>query len=296
MTAANQDIDDGLTDEERAALVDEDGDTENVVDNKTADTEAIAEAAAEAAATAEADATKAAADAAAAATTDAAAAAAEPATTTVEAQQSAPILVAPPLEDATAKLTEIETQKDALLNQFDDGDITMREYQQKVAELDKSMRAIERAQDRAELAAQMDQQRLQNDWNATCNAFVESNAIYKDNPRLYKALDAEVRELASKPETAQWSGQKFLDEAHKNLSEAFGLAKAAPASDKPGDKQQRQQRELPPNLAKVPAANVEDTNGGRFAVLDRLANSDPIAYEETINKMSQQERDAYLNA
>jgi ABC-type multidrug transport system ATPase subunit len=154
-----------FAEEERAALVDEEGDTENVADSKTDDAEAAAEAAAGAEDKAAEDAA-AAATAAAAPTTEAAAA--EPAA--VEAQQSAPILVAPPLEDATAKIAEIETQKDALLNQFDDGDITMREYQQKVADLDKSMRAIERAQDRAELAAQMDQQRLQNDWNATCNA------------------------------------------------------------------------------------------------------------------------------
>lgn len=291
MTAANQEIDDGLTEEERAALVDEEGDTEVVADPKAND----AEAAAEAAAGAE---DKAAEDAAAAATAAAAAAepaGAEPADEPVEAtQQSAPILVAPPPEDAAAKLAEIETQKDALLNQFDDGDITMREYQQKIADLDKSVRAIERAQDRAELAAQMDQQRLQNEWNKTCETFVDSHPVYKDMPWAYKELDAKVRDLASQPDTAQWSGQKFLDEAHKALAAKYKFPEAA-AADKTGDKQ-RQQRELPPNLAKVPAANVEDTNGGRFAVLDRMANSDPVGYEETLAKMSETERNAYLNA
>jgi len=204
------DIDDGLTDEERLALVDDEGDaTDNVADPKADD----AEAAAEAAATdgAEADAAKAAADAAAAATAAAATTEeADQAAATAEATQAAPILIAPVVEDAAAKLAEIDTKKEALLNQFDDGDITMREYQKQVAELDKDMRLIERAQDRAELAGQMEQQRLQNDWNATCAAFVSTHAVYKDNARLYKALDAEVRELATKPETAQWTGQQFL--------------------------------------------------------------------------------------
>jgi len=289
------DIDDGLTDEERLALVDDEGDaTDNVADPKADD----AEAAAEAAATdgAEADAAKAAADAAAAATAAAATTEeADQAAATAEATQAAPILIAPVVEDAAAKLAEIDTKKEALLNQFDDGDITMREYQKQVAELDKDMRLIERAQDRAELAGQMEQQRLQNDWNATCAAFVSTHAVYKDNARLYKALDAEVRELATKPETAQWTGQQFLDEAHKNLKTAFGFAETPGA--KPGEAPQRQQRgELPPNLAKVPAADVQDTNGGRFAVLDRMANTDPEGYEETLNKMSQSERDAYLAA
>ena len=277
-------IDDGLTDEERAALVEEEATGNTETDTPPAD----AEAAAEAAAAAETDPPK---------VDDAAAAAAstEEVETTEAPQQSAPILVAPPPEDATAKLAEIDSKKDALLTQFDDGDITAREYQKQLDALAKEERSIERAQDRAELAAQMDQQRLQNDWNTTCATFVDSHAVYKDNPRLYKALDAEVRELASKPETAQWTGQQFLNEAHKNLKAAFGFAEKAEGTP-PADKQQRQQRELPPNLAKVPAADVQDTDGGRFAVLDRMANTDPEGYEETLAKMSQTERDAYLAA
>jgi chromosome segregation ATPase len=270
-------IDDGLTEEERAALMSDD---DAAGDAPAADPEAEpAEQAPEAAASE--------------APPEASAAADQPAQEPVEeAKAASPILVASPVEDAEARLTDIATKKDALLEQFDEGEITAKEYQKQLDALAKEERAIERAQDRAELAAQMEQQRLQNDWTATCNSFVESNPIYKDNPRLYKALDAEVRELAAKPETANWSGQKFLDEAHKALKTAFGLPDAKPAAKE----QQRQSRELPPNLAKVPAANIEDTSGGRFAVLDRLANSDPIAYEEAINKMPQSERDAYLAA
>lgn len=287
-------IDDGLTDEERAALVEEEG--AGAGDDAGTDTlnDQDTEKAAEAAAAADADDAKVAADAAAAAANKEEVAATE---TTEAPQQSAPILVAPPPEDATAKLAEIDTKKDALLTQFDDGDITAKEYQKQLDALAKEERAIERAQDRAELAAQMDQQRLQNDWNTTCANFVDSHAVYKDNPRLYKALDAEVRELASKPETAQWTGQQFLNEAHKNLKAAFGFAEkadATPPADKPQDK--RTPRDLPPNLAKVPAADVQDTDGGRFAVLDRMANTDPEGYEETLAKMSQTERDAYLAA
>ena len=208
--------------------------------------------------------------------------------------QPVPILVAPPPNDAVAKLADIEVRKEALLEQFDNGDVTAREYQKQLDSIAKEERAIERAQDRADLAAQMEQQRLQNDWNATCASFVESHAIYKDNPRLYKALDAEVRELAAKPETSSWSGQKFLDEAHKSLKQAFGFSEGV-SPDRNGGKPAPRGRELPPNLAKVPAADVQDTNGGRFAVLDRLASSDPIAYEDALATMSQRDRDAYLS-
>ena len=277
--------DDGLTEEERAALAEDDGaDTQVAADDADPieDDKAGEQAAAEAADTAKIAAEAAATEANTKDVTEAA------------PQQQAPILVAPPMEDAAVKLAEIDTKKEALLTQFDDGDITAKEYQKQLDALAREERAIERAQDRAELAAQMEQQRLQNDWNATCNAFVESHPVYKDNPRLYKALDAEVRELAGRADTASWSGQRFLDEAHKALKTAFGFAEGdvkAPAKDAP-----RQARDFPPNLAKVPAADVEDTNGGRFAVLDRMASTDPMAYEETLNKMSQTERDAYLSS
>lgn len=289
-------IDDGLTDEERAALAEEDGSgadettTTDADDGTGGDDGKGSEGAEDPAEAGKPDAaTDTATDTASDAKADDAAAGA------TEAQpQPAPLLVAQVPENVDAKLAEITTQKGSLLDQFDNGDITAKEYQLQLDALNKQERQIERQIERAETAAEMEKQRLQNDWNATCNSFVDRNPIYKDNQRLYKALDAEVRELATKPETANWSGQRFLDEAHKNLKAAFGFQDGAPAPDT--KRKTPPQRELPPNLAKVPAADVEDTNGGRFAALDRLANSDPVAYEETLNKMSAAERDAYLSA
>lgn len=292
----NQDLDDGLTAEERAALSD-DGDIISTNDKWVTDDKATAagqeaakpdadpEAAAEAAAAAEASAAE-----------QPAAAAEQPAAQNgAEGQpQPAPILVAPPTDEAVEKLTEIGTKKDELLEQFDNGDITAKEYQKQLDALSKEERKIEFEIHEANLAQKMEQQRMQNEWQSTCNSFVDSHPIYKNNTRLYQALDAEVRDLASKPETANWTGQKFLDEAHKNLKAAFGFVE--PNAPEGGKQQSQQQRELPPNLAKVPASEVQDTNGGRFAVLDRLATTDPIAYEETLAKMPAAERDAYLAA
>lgn len=256
-------FDDGLTDEERAALAEDDGAGQEAAPEVEAEAEA---------ATAEPEKPE------------------EPAAAPVEAAEPEPqpILVAPPTDDADARLKEIAEKKDALLAQFDEGDITTREYQKQLDELMKAERQVEFAQHEAQLAAKMEQQRLQNEWTATCNSFVEANPVYKDNPRLYKALDAEVRDLAARPDTASWTGQKFLEEAHKALRQAFNLPDGAKA--KP------QARELPPNLAKVPAADVQDTNGGRFAVLDRMATSDPLGYEEALSKMSDADRNAYLSS
>ena len=56
----------------------------------------------------------------------------------------------------------------------------------------------------------------------------------------------------------------------------------------PGKKPQ-----VPPTLAKVPADEIDDAEGGRFARLDRLSSKDPHAFEEAMMKMSSKDRAAY---
>lgn len=293
---SNPEIDDGLTDEERAALAGDDGGGEESDDNAAGEGKPDAEQAAEAAATAEAEPAKPAAEAAAAPAADAATPAAEAEPAAAEAvQKSLPVLVATPPEDAQAKLTDISGKKDALIEQFDNGDITAKEYQKGLDTLGREERQIEMQVHEFNLSQKLEQQRLQNDWVSTCNRFVETNTVYKEKPDLYQVLDQEVRFLATQAGTENWSGQKFLDEAHRRVSLLHGIA-AAPGAKAVTPAPQANKRELPPNLARVPAADVEDTNGGRFAVLDRMANSDPLGYEETLAKMPQAERDAYLNA
>ena len=209
----------------------------------------------------------------------------------VEEAKTAPILVVEPPADADNKLKEIATKKEALITQFDDGDITAKEYQQQLDALSKQEREIERALERATLAAEMEQQRLKNEWTTTVTSFIESNPIYKDNPRLYRALDQEVRDVANSEEGKTLSGAKILAKAHENLAQAFGFATTKPA-DKPAGKPPK--ADLPPSLHGVPAADANDVQGGKYAALDRLASTNPIAYEEALMKLSDGERDAYL--
>ncbi len=278
----DKEIDDGLTDEERAALeedIDEGDEDETSIDDG-ADSDADAGDDADAGETVAAAADD---------TVQAAADAAEPA-----AAPSAPILVVDAPTDADAKLKDIATAKDALIAQFDDGDITAKEYQQQLDALAKQEREIERAVERSALAAEMEQQRLKNEWAATVNAFIEINDVYNPttNPRMYRALDQEVRDVAGSPEAKTMTGAQILAKAHENLAQAFGFEakKEAPAGKvrrvpKPG---------LPPSLDKVPAAEMLDVTSGKYGALDRLASTNPLAYEEALMKMSDRERDEYL--
>lgn len=207
--------------------------------------------------------------------------------------QTAPVLVAQAPADLDAKLAEIATKKDALITAFDDGDITAKEYQVQLDAIGKEERKIERDVDKAQLAAEMDQQRQQNDWVATVNNFI-AGTDYASNQRLHRALDMEVRDVAVSEEGKAMNGLQILQRAHANLIDA-GLVKAAAAAPgKPAAKAAKPN--LPPNLAHVPAAQISDTGEGRYANLDRLAGSDPIAYEAQLGKLSDSERAAYLAA
>lgn len=277
-----KEIDDGLTDEERAALeedIDEGDEDETSIDDG-ADSDADAGDDADAGETVAAAADD---------TVQAAAAAAEPAAAT-----SAPILVVDAPADADAKLKDIATAKDALISQFDDGDITAKEYQQQLDALAKQEREIERAVERSALAAEMEQQRLKNEWAATVNAFIEINDVYNPttNPRMYRALDQEVRDVAGSTEAKTMTGAQILAKAHENLAQEFGFEakKEAPA----GKVRRVPKPDLPPSLDKVPAAETLDVTSGKYGALDRLASTNPLAYEEALMKMSDRERDEYL--
>lgn len=269
----DKEIDDGLTDEERAALAEGDEDTGEETNVEGEADEPTGEQADEAG-------------------RDDGEAADEGEKDEGEAEDtketaSAPVLVVESPSDADEQLKAISTQKDELNTKYEDGDITAKEYQQQLDDLFKQERAIERAVDRAELAAEMEKQRLVNEWTFTVNAFIDANPVYRENPRLYRALDQEVKDIANSEEGKALSGAKILAKAHENLSEAFNIAK-------PGKKTPIPKGELPPSLHGVPAADANDVSGGKWAGLDRLANTNPIAYEEALMKMPDSERDAYL--
>jgi hypothetical protein len=294
--ATKDELDDGLTDEERLALADEDGGEAATNDNDTGsgDGEDDAGNDGEGGDAGAGDDTGAGqddgADGAGDANDDAAAAGDEP----PAAQASAPILVAEAPQDAEAQLAAIATQKDELSTKFDDGDITSKEYQAELDKLNKAERAIELDVHKAQIAADMEQQRLRNAWITEANAFAKQHG-YTESPRHYKMLDQEVKDIASSDEGKGMTGAQILAKAHENLVKD-GVAPKGAAKPAETGKGKTPRENAPPSLHTTPAAEVEVPGAGKYALLDRLAETDPLKYEETLNAMSKAEREAYLAA
>jgi hypothetical protein len=204
-----------------------------------------------------------------------------------------PLLAADAPEDAAEQLEAIAKQKEELVQKFDDGELTAKEYQLELDKLAKQEREIEQAQFKAKLAQEMAEQQQRNAWLATVNQFLSEHAEYRQYPLRYKALDLAVRELAAQEENQGLSGREILEKAHEQIVEQFGLARA---EEKPEGKKRRKPIEAPPTLANVPAASATETEDGRWAKLDRLMETDPERYERELAKLSDADRDAYLAA
>lgn len=298
---ADNDIDDGLTDEERAALA-EDEETTDTAENEGGENAEEDTGAGDG----EPDDDAAGADASEAAADDADPAADTEAgkAETAEKQESespdsAPLLVVEPPADAQARLTEIATKKEDLFTKFDDGDITAKEYQKELDALAKQEREIEWGVEKAKLAGEMEAQRQSYAWKLTVDSFIRENVRYdpEKSPSMYKLLDLEVRRVAVTDEfkgrTDAAAGREILAKANENLAKDLGFdVKPKVAANKPAGNTP----EPPPSLHKVPASEINDTSGGKYAVLDRLAGSDPIGYEEALMKLSDAERNSYLSA
>lgn len=204
----------------------------------------------------------------------------------------APVLIATAPDDLDGQLAALAENKSALVDQFDNGELTAREYQQQLDALAKQEREIERVQFKAQLADDMRRQSEANAWANEVNTFIGEHKVYSGNEYAWNALDQAVRKIANNPDNSALSGRQILEKAHADLSKAFGW------NEKPEQKVESKPKikhaAPPPTLSKMPAAELNDTDGNRYAALDRLMESDPLGYEAALGKMSKAERDAYL--
>lgn len=266
---------DALTDEERAAIGEEGlEDTE-----AEAGDEGVEETAKESAAETEAQASE-----------------------TDEAEELAdPIL--PPLrarapENIEEIITAISSEEDALAQKFDDGDITAREYRDGLNRLNAQRDELNWNKRKADLAREMEDTAKANAWQKEVSDFMTTTAahITKSHAAMI-AFDDVVKKVTSDPANLNLSDRAQLDKAYKifmnEVGEAFGIQPQQSQQTKATAPAPKAARNIPPTLAKVPASDMEDLDGGKFAALDRLAAADPVAYESAVAKMSEAERAQY---
>ncbi len=202
---------------------------------------------------------------------------------------------APP--DLDTKLADIKSRRADLAQKFDDGELSAKEYNTQMEALADEADALKEARFKADLAREMSEQQDQQRWADTVSEFVADHPEIGRNELTWTSFDMVVRKVTGDAANASLSYAKQLSKAHAIWSEQLGIA---PVKSEAGTKAQAQQRpvereerRVPKTLAHVPASDLTETDNGKFAALDRLAEKDPDAFEARLARMSDAERDEY---
>jgi len=220
-------------------------------------------------------------------------------------EQAKPLFRAEVPADIADKYAAIDTKEEELIAKFEDGDMTTREYNAELRKLNKERNDLEWLERKAELSQETAQQQLEDTWLTTVKAFLPDHPAISENEENWNSFDQVLRTVtAVRINAGQAYGKAELERAYKIWADERGIEVKAPAAKatdpaakasaaKAPAAKDEQKKELPPTLAKVPAASNEDTDDGKYAALERLADKDPQAYQEAIAKMSAAEYEAY---
>lgn len=195
--------------------------------------------------------------------------------------------------DIEAQRTALDEKEAAIDQQYDEGDILFTEHKQALRDINKQRNALDRAELKAELAAEAYQTQIDNSWQASQEAFFSAHPEFKiDNEAKWAAFDQLVKnETKSVLDKGGAVGVPELERAYTKYKQAFNIEAASPKQAKaPASKNEGV---VPPNLGKLPAATANDTDDGKFAHLDRLEG---VAFEDALAKLSDAQRDEYLRS
>lgn len=217
-----------------------------------------------------------------------------------EAAAPQPVFKPVATEELKAKYDDIDKREEELIEKFEEGELTTREYNAQLRALNKERGDLDWQQRKDELNRESVEQQIERQWQNDVKAFLPDHPEISENEENWNSFDVVLRQVtAVRMAEGKPYGTPELERAYRIWADERGIAPPKPANEEPQQKKQEQQPkqqkalDIPPTLAKVPAAAPEDTDDGKFAALDRLAESDPQKYQETIARMSADEYDAY---
>lgn len=191
--------------------------------------------------------------------------------------------------DFKEQVTALDAREDALVDKFEEGDITTREYNAELRIINKARGELDWLERKSELSQETTKGQIDRDWFGEVDVFLKEHPEIMLNTTRTNAYDAIVKEVTKATmDDGRMPGRADLLKAHARWAEDLGIKVAAPDL-----KKQKGPKNIPPTLGALPAADITETDDGKYAHLDRLADSDPIAYEREISKMSEADFNAY---
>ena len=209
----------------------------------------------------------------------------------------------PPAELKT-RAGELERSLEELAEKHDEGEITTAEFTKESRKIQRELAPLDVKLASATVSVEDADNQAKEHWSTqTVPAFLEHFPEYKQSRRMLKVLDDVVREVQVDEATNNPLHPDVLRKAHRIIEKEYGFtfakaAKAAAADDpKPAANGKRtapgkdKERQIPPTLGRVPAADHSDSvDTSKWAAIDRLKG---VAYEDAMAKLSDEDSDAY---
>lgn len=214
-----------------------------------------------------------------------------------EAPEFQPQITAEPVESYDERMKEISDKIADLDNQFEDGDIDMREYRAETRKLDSEATDLKLQQRDYENAVKNNENSAVQRWQWEQDRFFgqSANQIYKDNTLLGTAFDTAVKQLAQDDANEGKPMAWFLEEADRQVRELFTAPGKGEGGEKKGGKGQKRggkRDKIPPNLGDMSGAEQPDVGGSdEFAKLDKLEG---LELEQALARLSPADQDRYL--
>lgn len=198
-----------------------------------------------------------------------------------------------PVQPAPSKLDELKAELAEVKKKFDDGELSVDEYIEERATVD---RAIVKAELKAELASDA----VTQSWEKSQANFLGQNAYLRENDVIYDAFAMQVNKMLADPKSASMSDDALLAAAKQKVDAAFGLKPSEPSGKKDegpvrdAKKEAADRSRAPQTLRDIPAAaSADDVDKSPFAYLDRLVGDD---LEAALMKLSDDEQRRYAHS
>lgn len=217
--------------------------------------------------------------------------------------------VPPPVADYDDRLKAIQADRAEAQRLLLAGELDEAEFSERDSKTLTDLMALNNAQNRHIAAVEQNEAIATTAWTrdvATIKAIAKSEGVdYDTDPKMMKAWDGWVKQLAADDTHADKPANFFLKEAHRltklqyNLPDVVQEQPKAPAAkaNQPAKPAARQNRapdlsQIPPTLAHAPAAAIEsEGDSGEFAHIDKLQG---IAQEQALARLTPEQQERYL--
>lgn len=216
------------------------------------------------------------------------------------------------VENIDGRISEVDAELDALESKLDEGDLQLSEFMRESRRLNNERQELVADRREQEILQNTNAALYETDWNTSVANFMGDNSQFQ-NPIMMGALEAALKELYAEPDNVGSSHHWYLETAKRAVMEQITPQQASvenPPDNENSPQQQRRQQlasqqgkraqqaakdrqKVPQNLANVPASEDNPGDDDEFSHLDRLEG---VELEQALAKMSDAQVDRYLRA